>query len=214
MEMPGSDAFVPLVVCGRGARIWGPLGPAILIVLAGLWWYGATRATVAGSRAAMRFFGWAPWLRQTLRWSRAASFTEILALLVENSVPLDQSLSLAGEASGDSEVAAAAEELADAVRRGAATGAEKQPTTRSGSSEVLPRLLVLRITGGLPQQALLPALRHAAENYHRHALYQADLARLWLPVVLTLLLSGAVTLFCALAVFLPYTTILRTLTHG
>jgi type II secretory pathway component PulF len=59
--------------------------------------------------------------------------------------------------------------------------------------------------------ALLPGLKHAAETYHRRAQHQAELARVFLPVVLTLVLGGTVVLLYGLTLFVPYTTLLRAL---
>ena len=51
-----------------------------------------------------------------LRWSRTATFLEILALLVENHTPLDEAVTLAGEASGDRQTLRAARQLAAMLR--------------------------------------------------------------------------------------------------
>ena len=222
--------FEPLVWCGRGAKYWGPVGPAVLLVLAALWWRAATQAAVVGSRRAMVLFGWLPWLHRTLRWSHTAVFVEILAMLVENRVPLDEALRLAGESSGDSSLAGAAENLADTIRRGGnvagtrrvpSADAEKNPAgtglpdiTADGTRRVpatLPPLLQWLILGGRNQAAFLPALRHAAENYHTQAQLQAELARTWLPILVTLFVSSAITLLYTLSLFVPYASMLKEL---
>ena len=299
LRVPGAIVFRPLAWCGRSAAIWGPIGPMVFLAVAGLWWYAATRATVVGSRRACWLLGWLPWLGRTLRWSRTAIFAEILALLVENGLPLDAAVLLAGEAAGDPQLSEAAKELAAAIRRGepsggtgpAATGGtgsasaepgataglsssvaasggsslldkpgitrsvvvapvrpEERPRDTSGSegdspifasqksgqsppsatgsasaekcatgsasaSHALPPLLEWLI-GGRRQEALLPALRSVAEDYRRRAQHQADLARLWLPVLLVAGIGGAIVLAYSLALFVPYSMMLKSLAGG
>ena len=50
----------------------------------------------------------------------AASFADLLALLIEHNVPYPEALVLAGEASGDRAMARSSRELAAAVERGLA----------------------------------------------------------------------------------------------
>ena len=59
--------------------------------------------------------------------------------------------------------------------------------------------------------ALLPAVRNAAAAYHRRARRQSDLLQLFVPIVLTIVVAGGVTALYALALFVPYTAMLRCL---
>jgi general secretion pathway protein F len=215
---PGVALIEILVRCGHTAQFWGPLGPAALLLLAGLWWHATRRASLAGGPRAARLVGWVPWLGRSLRWSRAAAFTDILTVLLENRVPLDGALRLAGQACGDPGLAAAASEMAAGVRRGGAS-----PRGRG-----LPPLLIWLIAGtSLPSPSergagsegvlppvsdstLLPALRHAADHYHRRARQQAELAQVLLPALASVGI-GVVVMCFAVAVYLPYVTILKAL---
>jgi len=132
----GTGPLELLVRCGQGAWIWGPLGPAGLLLLAVLWWQVTRRASLAGGPAAAWLFGWLPWFGRSLRWSRAAAFTDILAVLVENRVPLDQALQLAGQSCGDPRMSAGAAAMAAGVRSGGPPG--------------LPPLLIWLIAGSRP----------------------------------------------------------------
>ncbi len=167
-------------------------------------------------------------------------------------MPLDEALTLAGQASGDSDLAAEARARAQAVRRGdvadrglsqvsrgpsqvssdetgtvplgPATGPPagdypKFRPTKLGLSPssplappgVLPPLVDWLLGGPSRQDMLLPALRNVADDYHRRAQHQADLARVLLPVLITLGVGGVVTLLFALTLFLPYVTMLKSL---
>ena len=125
---------------------------------------------------------WIPGLGRMLRLSRTAVFVEVLKLLVENRVPLDQAVTLAAEAAGDAALSEAAEEFAAAIRRGEPGLAADFPG--------LPPLLSWLIAGGQRNDTLLPALRHAADDYQRRAQYQAELSRVMLPVFVTCSISA------------------------
>ncbi|MGA2030725.1 MAG: hypothetical protein ABSG68_00580, partial [Thermoguttaceae bacterium] len=78
----------------------------------------------------------------------------------------------------------------------------------------LPPLLVWLMAGTHSRPVLLSALRRTADAYHRRAQHQADLARVFLPVVFTVGIGGTATLLYALALFVPYTTMLKELAGG
>ena len=209
LDVPGRGLFALLARWGGWAGIWGPVVPLLIFILAGVWWYCSGRASVAEPRRAARLLGWLPWMGKTLQWSHAATFAEVLALLVESRVPLDEALVLAGEASGNRQTLAAARQMAAAVARG--ESGERLPEIAG-----FPPLLTWLMAAGprhspLGTPALLPALKHAAETYRRRAAHQADLARVFLPVVLTITIGGTATLLYTLTLFVPYTSLLRAL---
>ena len=140
-----------------------------------------------------------------LRLSQTAVFVEVLQLLVENHLPLDQAVTLAAEAAGDSRLVESAEDFAAAVRRGEPGCAANLPG--------LPPLLRWLIAGGLRNDTLLPALRHAADDYRRRAQYQAELSRVMLPVFVTCVIArDRGRLACAMLA--PYFHVLRSFAQG
>jgi len=204
MEVPGGGFFGALAGLGKSAFWWGPAVPLILAILAIVWWYQATRATIAEPRWAGQLFGWLPWLGSTLRLSRAATFADVLALLVENRVPLDEGIVMAADTCGDRKLTLAAGRVAAGLRRGE-TIQEKFPA--------FPPLLSWMIGAGGRSEALLPALKHAAKTYRRRAEYQAKMARVFLPVLAMLLIAGGIVLLYTLILFLPYASMLRALSR-
>ena len=112
---PGSRFFHFLTWLGHGAIWWGPLGPLVVLSIFGAWWYAATRARSLYAGWAHRLLRRVPWVGPMLRWSQTATFLELLAMLVENQVPLHEGVLLAGRASGDAELARSAEQLAAAL---------------------------------------------------------------------------------------------------
>jgi len=204
LDVSEQGIFAMLARWGRLAGVWGPAVPLAVLIFAGVWWYASGRAGVIESRRAGQLLGWLPWMGSTLRWSRAATFAEILGLLVENRVPLDEALVLAAEASGSRQTLLAARQMASAVARG-------EPGAIMPEKTNLPPLLTWLMAAGHRHGALVPALKHAAETYRRRADHHAELARVFLPVVFTIAVGGTATLLYTLMLFVPYASLLRTL---
>ena len=91
MNVPGRGVFAALAWLGRWAWFWGPVVPIVLAVFVFLWWFACTRAAAVHSRRADRLLGWLPGMKRVLRFSRTATFLEILALLIENRDSLGRS---------------------------------------------------------------------------------------------------------------------------
>ena len=123
---------------------------------------------------------------------------------MENRVPLPEGIVLAAEASGDRQLVAAARRIAEALQRG-------EPPAGDGQ---IPPLLRWLMAANQRPDALLPAMHSAAATYRRLAQYQLDVARLLLPMLLTVVIGGGVTLLYAASLFLPYASLLRTLGGG
>jgi len=204
-KVPGRGLFELLAWIGQWAIYWGLAIPILLVIFAVLAWSNTRRATWISRTGLGRVFDWLPWFGPMLRWSQNATFADILAMLVENAVPMPDALILAAEASGDMDLRNAARHASEMIRSGESlVGQDVQLT-------VFPPLLRWLLPAASRQQILVPALKHAAEMYNRRAERQADLLRVYTPVVLTICISGVITLLYALTLFVPYTTMLRTL---
>jgi type II secretory pathway component PulF len=196
-DVPGRHFFAVLAQAGRNAWYWGPILPALMLLLLCVWWLAGAEGRWAG-----RLFGWAPWTGRMLHCSRTATFLEVLALLVENQTPLPEAVVLAAQASGDPRTLRSARQMAVAIQSG---------QTQPAAGAALPPLVNWLLLAAGRDGALLPALKHAATAYHRRARYQSDLLRLFLPVVLTVALGGTVTALYALMLFAPYVAMLRSM---
>jgi len=205
LGVPGRSAFALFSTLGKWAWLWGPLIPLVVVILAAAWWQQTRRTTLFEGGRSDYLLGYFPWIGETLRCSRAATFADLLALLVENNVPLGEAFTLAANACGDRRLIGAAEEFARSLDRGA-TLAEA-----GGVHGSLPPLLRWLMASGRQQGTLLPALRHAAQTYHRRAQHRAEVARALLPVLLVVAVGGSLTLAYALALFIPYTSMLKAL---
>jgi type II secretory pathway component PulF len=132
-----------------------------------------------------------------------ATFAEILALQLENGVPLAKAIVLAAESVGEPRMVRSANEIAAQVQRGET--AAKQTVEGTGFPPVLDWLL----RSGQQQGAVLLALRDASRIYRRRANRQADAAEVFLPLLLTVAIGGSVALVYGLLLFLPWFSFLK-----
>src|SRR5262249_14807832 len=124
-------------------------------------------------------------------------------LLIENRVPMDQALELAGEATGDARLNREAAAWAAGIRRG-----DPRPPA---DCPALPPLVRWLIAGSQQNGVLLPALRHAAADYQRRAQDQAAMTRVLLPVFVTCCIAGLIVAGYAIVLLGPYFYLLRSL---
>jgi general secretion pathway protein F len=202
---------VPAALWGLGklsdtVAYWGALVPALLVGGIALWAWTGTSAGFRPGRgwALLRIF---PWMRQLLRQNEAANFADLLGLLVEHDVPYPEALVLAAEATGDRKVVALGRALAAAVQRGEPPAAAVA-ADRSGA---LPPLLTWLLATGHNQASLAASLRGLAAIYRKQAEHQAEKIRVFLPIVLLLAIGLSATLLFGLALFVPFTTLLKDL---
>ncbi|MBN1396077.1 MAG: type II secretion system F family protein [Pirellulales bacterium] len=188
LELPGGRFYAVLAEIGIWAWYWGPVAPAAVVLLIIAWWTACRRAALMHAGRSARALGGMPWLGRMLRFSRAATFLEILSLLIENKTPLDEAVSLAADASGDPH-----------TRR----AARSWLALKEASAE-FPPLLSWLIFSARREETLLPSLKRGAAAYHRRARRQADLVRTVMPVALTVFFAATITAAYVLTIFAPY----------
>jgi general secretion pathway protein F len=174
--------------------------PLVLLVLLGLWLSSRRALSLQGRRPAgvLRYF---PWMGRLMAGFQAASFADLLALLLENGVPYPEALRLAGDASGDPSLAASGGEVAAAIERG------EPPATVLQHRSSLPPLLRWVVATGPWQGDLVSALRQMGRRYRADARFQADKIRVLMPTFLLLVIGLTSTALYAAAVFGPLTTL-------
>lgn len=204
LRLPALDLIRWLAALGDSVPVWGPIVPA-LIVLLGFWWYLAGRAAVLQPGRWSAWVRRVPWMRGLLAATEAANFADLLALLLEHQVPFPAGIVLAAEASADAKLLSASRELAASAERGEPLRASVHGTPS------LPPLLAWLMLSGQSQGDLVSALRHAAATYRRRALDRAELIRLFLPTLLMLAIGATATLLFALTLFLPLINMLKDL---
>ncbi len=148
---------------------WLWLVGMILLFIFLIW---LSRASVLGSRPGQRFST----IGKILQAGRMATFSETLALLLEQELPLDESLELACQSSGDRGLMTAGGELAEAIRRG-------QPLSQLPTG--FPPMLGWMLMGGGQPGQLVAALRRLAANYRQRAAKLSAWLTIYLPVSLS-----------------------------
>jgi general secretion pathway protein F len=189
---------------GERAWQWAPWIPLLILLLGAVWWWRSGRAAqvqVSGRRSRLKL----PTLAALSKAGRMASFSDVLRLLIEHRVPLPEALVLAGEASGDRRLEQHARGMAERLERG-----ERAATAHAGHVG-FPPLLAWLLTGGAREAQLVSALEHVAQAYRHDALRMVYWLSVYLPLVLTAAIGGAVVLAYALTVLGPVFHLLNVL---
>lgn len=148
-----------------------------------------------------------PVLGAFLRAIRIAAFTELLAVLVENQIPLPEALSLASQASNEPALAAASVPIRKQVEEGQ-TLAEAFRSHRA-----VPELIAWIVSTGEQRGNLGAALHHVSEVYRSQAELRASLLRSLLPPLLIVFSAGVLVTLFVMAVMLPMIKLLEGLSH-
>jgi general secretion pathway protein F len=203
-RLPVPGALAVLGRLGDTLVFWGPWLPVVLLVLLVFWgWSG--RSASFGPKGAWKVLRIVPWMGGVLRNYEAASFADLLGLLIENGVPYPEALALASEATGNRAIIRLGRALAETVAAGNA------PAGVLRDQRVLPPLLGWLLAAGREQAALAESLHGLAAMYRKRAEYQAEKIRVFLPIVLLVAIGLTATLFFALSLFVPLTSMLRDL---
>jgi general secretion pathway protein F len=190
---------------GETANYWGPAVPVVALTAACVWWWQSGRVLLLQPRWAGRLLGWIPGLKQLLAWSQAATFADVLALLIEQQVPLADGITLAAESTGSRALMRDGEQMAAALRRG--DSADRCLAAAPG----FPPLLGWLMVSGYDRGLLVNALKNAAASYQQRARQRATVAQVLLPLLLTVGVGGSAVLAYALVVFLPWFSLLHTM---
>lgn len=184
-----------LVWLGAHSGWWAVWLPLVGVICLGVWWFRSSRAQTISNSTIMRW----PASLALLRYCRLATFAEVLALLVRQNVPLHDGLELASQACGDRGLREAGALVAASLRRG-----ESLSKNDAGLS-AFPPLLGWLITYGGQAESLSKMLREMAERYRNQAKHTANWSAVYLPIIITVVVGGTVTLLQAFAVFVPLT---------
>ncbi len=195
------------MVADWGARpwLWAPWIPLALLIAGVIWWRRSRRATRLQVSGRVRGGAWRPTLARLAKASRMASFAETLRLLIEHRVPLPNALLLAGQASGDQRLEEDARRLAEHLER----GQFGFPTVAGVTG--LPPLLAWLLVGPAPEEQLVSALERLGRVYRHDALRMMQWFSVYLPLLLTGVVGGLVTLLYTVAVLGPVFRLLHVL---
>jgi len=140
-----------------------------------------------------------------LHRARLAAFTDLLALLVEQAVPLPEAFRLAGATSGDRRTRAACSLVEEDLRRGVPL------VDALRSRKALPDAATWMLGVGERRGQLAAALRQVADLYRRQAELRARRLRTALPPLLIILVALFIVVLVVPAIFLPLFRLLESL---
>lgn len=173
---------VELYDAGSRHATWiGPLLPLLFAAWLFWAWYRAGRIAYGLELHPLLAFGAIGTLARLQRASRLATVSDLLALLIGNSVPLPDAVKIASSAVGSHELAQGGYELADQLQGGHTI--RKVPAG-------FPPVLAWTITGAKSQEQLLRSLRRAAEVYRDEATRRSQWLVLYVPLVATIIVCG------------------------
>lgn len=139
-----------------------------------------------------------------LRWTALARFSQLLSLLVENHVPLDEALILAGDASGDAEIQHDCRRMLASVTAGEPLESAARKLDRFPTS-FLQALTWASRPGGLPE-----VLQSLGDMYAGRVRAAVAVVVAILPPLLMLVL-GFLMAFLVVALFMPLLNLLNML---
>ena len=138
-----------------------------------------------------------PGMKKIHRRLQLATFSELLAILIEQHVPLPDALILAADASGDSKLVHSANVLVGNLRNGITNANVVK------SEQGLPPFIFWLLTSNQNSSTLVPALRQTGQMYRREAVRQTDRMRVWFPLAAVIIIGGGSVLFYVLVLFWP-----------
>jgi len=186
-----------------GYWIWVPPLIAILFVV---WWTRTAQGNLLHFSGLTSPLGWIPGVGRLANRFLCYTLARLVAMLVENNVPLDEGIVLAAQATGSANWIQSAREMAAAIQRGDPAAAH---CSRTSFPPYLRWLIGQQFDAGPRTQAL----QAAADGYRRQAAMLADRLQTWLPVGLCVGIGGTATLLFALSVFLPLIEMLNGLVN-
>lgn len=162
--------------------------PAVMICLIVVMAYLGTHFSAAGRRLWAGFLYSIPVAGTLVRAARLAAFTDLLAILVDHSIPLPEAFRLAGEASSDPIMARESREIQEHLSQGKSLGEVLR------GRGLVPEWVAWMAGVGEQRGALGKTLHQVAEMYRRQVELRAALLRSVLPpffiIALAVLFGG------------------------
>lgn len=200
-------AHIPIPLTGLGVPVlWLP--PLVLLAIVAMWWWRTRSAMLIETSVAQRWLAWLPRAGRVARQARTASLAELLGLLVEQGVPLGEAIRLAVACAGERRLQRSAEQAATAIEQGAALDAEAEPLAAFGPS------IAWLLSTGHNQRTFTAMARHVAATRRSNLALEIVWLRDYLPILLAIIVGGAIAALLAVALFLPFTQLMDALSES
>jgi len=186
-----------------GARHIRWIGPSVPLVFAawiGLAWYRQGRVARGADLHPFLTMGAVGTMLRMRRASRLAAVTDLMALLIGNSVPLPEAVELASSAVGSPELTQGGKEFARQL-----AGGQLIMEAPHG----FPPVLAWTITKAKSQSQLLRSLRRAAEVYRNEAARRSQWLTLYVPLFATIGICGSLVAVYAALTLGPWLALLK-----
>ena len=188
-----------------GRTPWALIPPLIVLLVVLAWWFQTRRAMVVDTGPAGRWLRWITVVGRVVQNARTAALAEILALLVQNDVPLHESVVLAAECTGDQHLKTSAVKLSESLKQGGV------PNENWQRLEPFPAMLAWLVSSGGSQQAFVAMARHMADTCRLRIARDSQWLRDYLPMWLTVAVGSLVVAGYALTIFLPLSALMEVL---
>lgn len=179
---------------------WVPILPVLLLLLLA-WWVQSGRAAKLRPGRLSGMLGWIPGFGAIVAEAQAADFADMLALMVDNGVPLDEGIVLSADATGSLSLQKSATRLAEGIRRGDSLAVLIKAT---GS---FPPMLGWVLSTAPSVGSLSPALKHAAETYRLRSSRRAETLKSTLPALMLCVVGAFAAIIYITAVLQPVLTL-------
>ncbi|MBI3406986.1 MAG: type II secretion system F family protein [Planctomycetes bacterium] len=199
------SAFTEWIFALSHRPIYFVVVPAVLLGMVLLSWV-FLRFSKKGRVAWARWVYMLPIAGGMVRSARLAAFTDLLGILVDHKVPLPEALRLAGEASSDPVMAAAAPKIVEALSQGKPLGEALR--LRRG----VPALLAWMAGLGEKRGQLGAALHQVSAMYRRQVELRSAYLRTVLPPILVILTAGIILVLFVVTMLLPMSSLMEGLT--
>lgn len=154
-------------------------------------------ATEAGRCIWARIIYSLPVFGVLIRSARLAALTDLLAILVENQMPLPEAFELAAQAGSDPILKAGAIQIAEKLRQGSSLAQALK------EYKILPEVVSWMAGMGELKGTLPQTLKQAAQMYSRQVAVRSQMVQSVFPPMLVVLCAGFITSVFVFAVFLP-----------
>ena len=176
---------------------------ALAVVVAGMGTWTILKLAL-GEVARRRCICAIPFLGPLLRWAALSRFSHLLAVLIENDVPLPDALQLAGQGSADAQIRDASCQLAETVE----AGGQLAPVARA--LDDFPTVLVEMLRREQNRESLTEAIHSIGEMFEGRVRSQASFITVACEPVLVVSLGFTVG-FIVIALFMPLVRLLNDL---
>jgi type II secretory pathway component PulF len=180
--------------------LWVPVVPVFLLLLLA-WWIATGRASSLRPGRLGGPLALVPGLRSVFAQAQAADFADLLALMIDNGVPLDTAVVISADAAGSPALKRSAARMAEGLRRG-----EPLADLTKAAPAIPPMLAWVLSTAG-SVGSLSPALKHAAETYRQRSARRADAVKRSLPAVLLVVFGSIAVIGFTMSVIQPLITL-------